>query len=391
MKKIFLYCLLGISALACQPKKQEEKSTETVMEKNTSTFVVGTYTRKEGHVDGKGKGVYVYEMDNETGEISYVSVSDEIISPSYVAIHPSGKYVYAANEFDAGEDDFARVTALAYDQNTRSLSYLNEVSSMGQYPCFVSVDDSGNFVMAANYVGGSVGLYPIEEGGLLGEASSYKKHEGGSKNPRQDAPHAHQIIQRPGTNQVYAVDLGANKVYEYALDTLSQTLDEVKIYEVKPAESGPRHMAFHPTKSLAYLLNELSGTVEVISLEGEEKFSKSLQNISTVAEGVEHEGASGAIKVDAKGKFVYATNRGEINEIVVFKVGEDGLLTDVQHQSTAGLVPRDFEIDPSGKFLLAANQDSNTIVTFRINQETGKLEETGLVAEVPSPVCIKFF
>jgi 6-phosphogluconolactonase len=244
--------------------------------------------------------------------------------------------------------------------------------------------------MAANYVGGSVELHPILEDGLIGEALSYKKHDGQSAHPRQEAAHAHQILPMPNSNLVFAVDLGANKIYEYALDTLSLTLNEMNAYNVQPAQSGPRHMAFHPQKELVYVLNELSGTILAMELSEKSRFSNTLQSVSTRVEGEARDAASAAIKVHPNGKFLYASNRGELNKIVVFSIDESGKLTPIQHLSTDGKTPRDFEIDPSGNFLLVANQDSGTIVTFKINQTTGLLENTGFIAEVPSPVCIKF-
>jgi 6-phosphogluconolactonase len=179
-------------------------------------------------------------------------------------------------------------------------------------------------------------------------------------------------------------------VYEYELDTLSLTLNEVTAYEIKPAQSGPRHLAFHPQKGLAYLLNELSGTIEVMEVNDKSRFENSIQSISTRAEGENRDAASAAIKMHPSGKFLYASNRGELNQVVVFAIAADGQLKAIQHQSTQGKTPRDFEIDPSGHFLLAANQDSNTIVTFKINQQTGELESTGMSVDVPSPACIKF-
>lgn len=360
------------------------------MDSDKLTLFVGTYTRKEGHVDGQGEGIYVYEMDKKTGALSYVSTSESVVSPSYLAVHPDKKTVFAVNEFDGGEDSYASITEMAYDSRTRELTYVTQSSTLGQYPCHVSIDNTGNFVMAANYVGGSVVLYPINEDGLIGESSSYRKHEGKTEHPRQEAPHAHMILQHPTKGWVFAVDLGADKIYEYKLDTLSMTLDFVEEYPSTNSMSGPRHMAFHPEKEVVYVLNELNGTVETLRLTDESRFRESLQVISTMAEGDDRDPASGAIKVHPSGKFLYASNRGEVNDIAVFSIGSDGTLTAVGRQSTFGNAPRDFEIDPSGTFMLAANQNTNTVVTFRINQQTGMLEETGLLSEIPTPVCLKF-
>ncbi|OEK06431.1 lactonase family protein [Roseivirga misakiensis] len=387
MKHSILIVLALLFMMSCQSEKKE-----AAMEKpeDVEILFVGTYTKKEGHVDGQGEGIYMYEMNKKTGALRYLGVSDQITSPSYLAVHENGKWVYAVNEYDGGEESFASVTALEYDREENSLRYLNEVSSMGQYPCYITIDNTGTFVMAANYVGGSVVLYPIQEDGLLLPYSSYKKHEGSSSHPRQEAAHAHQIFQHPTKNWVAAVDLGADRIYEYKLDTLSMTLDYVGDYPNSPRMSGPRHMALHPTLEIGYMLNELIGTVEVLSTHKDNRFRRSLQMISTQEDDDNREPASAAIKVHPNGKFLYASNRGEINEIVTFSIAENGTLAFVSRHSTLGEVPRDFEIDPSGRFLLVANQNTDTIVTFAINQETGELTDTGYIAEVPTPVCLKF-
>jgi len=385
MKKYWLLIVV-FYVMACGTTNQSSE----VMESNDEILFVGTYTKKEGHVDGKGEGVYVYAMNKQTGALSYLNVSDEIISPSYLVVHPNGKHVYTVNEFDGGEESFATLTTLQYNPEDHRLNWLNEVSSLGQYPCYISIDNSGRFVMAANYVGGSVALYPIQEDGSLDEYSSYQKHEGGSSHPRQEAPHAHQIIQHPRLDFVIAVDLGADKLYEYTLDTLSQTLDFVRDYPNGPKMSGPRHIAFHPTLNVSYTLNELIGTIEVTALRDSARYIGNMQVISTQENGDERDAASAAIKIHPSGKFLYASNRGELNDIAIFSIGDKGQLSPIGRQSSLGTTPRDFEIDPSGQFMLVANQDDNTIVTFKIDQDTGLLEETGYVAEVPSPVCVKF-
>lgn len=386
MKRFWVFCLL-ILLLGCSFNGKKETMT---IDPDLEILFVGTYTKKEGHVDGQGEGVYVYAMNKKTGALSYLNVSDPIISPSYLAVHPNGKHVYTVNEYDGGEESFATLTALQYDASDHSLNWLNEVSSLGQYPCYIAIDNTGKFVMAANYMGGSVALYPILEDGRLDEYSSYKKHEGGSSHPRQEAAHAHQIIQHPRLGFVTAVDLGADKLYEYELDTLSQSLDYVREYPNGPKMGGPRHIAFHPTLNVSYTLNELIGSIEVTELRDSMRYIGNMQVISTQDMDDTRDAASAAIKGHPNGRFLYASNRGELNDIAIFSIGEKGELTPIGRQSTLGQTPRDFEIDPSGKFMLVANQDSNTIITFSIDQETGLLSETGYVAEVPTPVCIKF-
>lgn len=387
MKKITLLALLALFT-ACGSKKTEQQVAKP--ETDEAIFFVGTYTKKEGHVDGQGEGVYVYSMNKKTGAISYKATSDAVISPSYVAVHPDGEHVYAVNEYDGGEDSFAAVTAFTYNSEDFSLTYLNEVSSVGQYPCYLSIDNTGKFVMAANYMGGSVVLLPIIEDGMLGNYTSYKKHEGGSSHPRQEAPHAHQIFQHPKSGLVAAVDLGADKIYAYELDTLGQTLNYLRDFINPPRSAGPRHMVFHPEKDIAYVLNELIGTIEVATYTDSLRFQQKVQMIALQEPGDKREPSGAAIKIHPNGKFLYASNRGEINEVVAFRIGENGELIRVGAYSSQGKTPRDFEIDPSGKFMLIANQDTNTIVTYEINQETGELIDTGYIEEVPTPVCIKF-
>ena len=386
MKRFFIFLICALVTFSCQRNQNEKMRADSPFE----VLFIGTYTKEEGHVDGQGEGIYIYAMDKETGQLSYLNVSDSTISPSYLAVHPNGDNVYAVNEYDGGEAGFATVSAFEYNFKDHSLELINEVSSLGQYPCHISIDNSGQYVMAANYVGGSVAFYPIEKDGALGVHNSYKKHEGSSSHPRQEAPHAHMIVQHPTLNFIAAVDLGADRIYEYEIDSIGETLNYVGDYPNSPRMSGPRHLVFHPTLDIAYTLNELLGTIEVAPISDEERFQRIFQVISSQDVEDDREPASAAIKIHPNGRFLYASNRGELNEIVIFSVDEKGILSRLGAQSTLGLTPRDFEIDPSGRFLLAANQDSNTIVTFSIDQETGMLSETGNIAEVPTPVCLKF-
>lgn len=386
MKKLVAIFLIAFS-FGCE---NSQNNIEQMINANESIFFVGTYTQKEGHVDGQGEGVYVYSMNKETGAISYMATSDFVNSPSYLAVHPNGKNVYAVNEFDGGEDGFATVSSFEFDLNDSSLTLLNQVSSMGQYPCYLSIDNTGKFILAANYVGGSVVALPIMEDGSLAGYSSYKKHEGGSSHPRQEAPHAHQIIQHPRSGLVAAIDLGADKFYAYELDTITQTLNYLRDFTNPPNMAGPRHMVFHPEKDIVYILNELIGTIEVATFTDSLRLQQKVQMIALQENGDDREPSGGAIKIHPNGEFLYASNRGEINEILAFRIGENGELIKVGAYSSQGETPRDFEIDPSGRFMLVANQDTNTIVTYEIDQETGELIDTGYIEEVPTPVCIKF-
>lgn len=381
MKNLFRIILVLLIAVGCQSQRKSE------MEDDKLTLMVGTYTKKEGHVDGKASGIYVYEMDKKTGQLEFKTASDRLVNPSYLTVHPNGKWVFAVNEFEGLSGGMATLTALNYDAGEDIMKIVNQVNSLGYYPCHISLDRTGEFVMAANYVGGSVALFSIDDGELT-EADSYKKHEGKSDHPRQEDAHAHMIVQHPELSVVYAVDLGANKVYTYELDSESRTLNYLDELEMAP-EAGPRHMTFHPKLNKAYVLNELNGTVQTLNIDDSGMLSLG-EVVSTMEPGDERDPANSAIKIHPSGKYLYTANRGELNEIVLFEVNETGQLTRKAAYSTKGKTPRDFSIDPSGQFLLAANQDSDSIIIFQINQLTGQLQELHLIENVLTPVCLEF-
>lgn len=347
---------------------------------------IGTYTRNEPHVNGKAEGVYIYKMNPETGALTYVTTSPNTLNPSYVAVHPDGKWLYAVNETGDG-----KISSFKIDREKKELKLINAVSAKGSAPCYISVDQSGKFVLVANYGSGNVAMYPVNPDGSLKDAVNVIQHRGNGPDPgRQEGPHAHMIITGNERNLVYAVDLGIDKVITYKLDTRKASLEKTGEYSTVPG-AGPRHIEFHRNKKWAYIINELNGTIEACTVNSHTGALTRFQVISVLPAGEKRKAASAAIHIAPSGKYLYASNRGEINNIAMFSVDENsGRLELIGHQPVKGRTPRSFAIDPSGKFLLVANQDTDNIVTFTIDPSTGKLTDTGIEANVPTPVCLVF-
>lgn len=354
---------------------------------NTTDFLVyvGTYTTTSGAEDG----IYSYWLNLRTGELQLASTVKGVSNPSYLAVDPNNHYLYAVNElFGSVDTPSGAVSAYAIDQQSGVLTLLNQQSSMGNGPCHVSVDRTGRWVMVANYGSGNIAIYPVLAGGYLGEAADFIQHVGSSVNPRrQEGPHAHFINTDPTNQLVMAVDLGLDKVMIYRLDRETGRLSPYDPPWLTTAPgAGPRHFAFHPNGKHLFVINELDSTIVSFSYDPVDGFHE-LGVVSTLPESFQGESTCAAIKVAPSGKFVYGSNRGH-DSIAIFEYN-GGTLIPRGHASTEGKTPRDFAIDPTGSYLLAANQDSNTIVTFRIDSQTGQLRPNGAITSVSTPVCVK--
>ncbi len=350
---------------------------------------VGTYTGP------KSQGIYAYRLDLASGKCTPLGLVGEVKSPSFLAVHPNRKFLYAVSEIsDLDGKPTGGVSAFAIDAASGKLTLLNQQSSHGAGPCHVVVDKSGKTVLVANYGGGSIASLPVGSDGKLGPAASAIQHKGSSVNPsRQKEPHAHSINVDPGNRFAMAADLGLDKVLVYKLDpaTSKLTPNDPPSAAVKPG-SGPRHFAFHPSGKFAYVINEILCTVTAFAYDGQRGQLTEKQTLSTLPEGVavKPEYSTAEVQVHPSGKFVYGSNRGH-DTIAVFAVNEsDGTLRLIENTPTGGKTPRGFGIDPTGKFLFAGNQDSHTVVVFRIDEKTGRLTPTGQTLEVGSPVCVKF-
>lgn len=353
---------------------------------NRCIAYIGTYT------GAKSKGIYAYELDQSSGDLKEMGLVAEVKSPSFLAIHPNRKFLYAISEIDSFNGrKTGGVSAYSIDPASGKLTLLNQQTSGGPGPCHVSVDKSGKVVLVANYGGGSVESIPIGSDGKLGEPGTFIQHQGKSVDAsRQEAPHAHSINVDPGNRFAVAADLGLDRVLVYKLETRKGTLtpNDPPYTTVKPG-SGPRHFAFHPTGLYGYVINEMACTVTGFSWDGKKGVLNEVQTISTLPGSVEKGFSTAEVQVHPTGKFLYGSNRGH-NSIAAFEIGREGKLEKIQIEPTQGKTPRNFGIDPTGQWLLAANQDSDTIVVFKIDQKTGKLQATGKTVEVGKPVCVKF-
>jgi 6-phosphogluconolactonase len=351
---------------------------------------VGTFT--EGETNSKSEGIYLYEMSQNTGALNYITVVPSV-NPAYLVVHPSKQWLYAVNELDSRNEKYiGAVSAFRIDLKNKQLLFINKVASCGNSPCYISIDKTGRYVMTANYGNGSVAILPVGKDGSLGEAVSVIQHQGSGPNSgRQSGSHAHMITEGQHKNIVYSADLGIDEISIYELDTIHGKLMPTD-YNVKTKPgAGPRQLAFHPAQPWVYVVNELNGSIEAFNIDGATGALSRFQTISTLPVGETREPGSAAIHVTPNGKFLYATNRGEINNVAMFTINQKtGELTLTGHQSTLGKTPRDFVIDPTGTFVLVANQNTSEVVTFKIDPSSGKLIETGIVTKVPNPVCLKF-
>jgi len=350
-------------------------------------LVIGTYTRKEGHVNGRAEGIHLAFL--EDGKIRYEKSIPAGINPSYLAIHPNKPYVYAANEIgspDKGETT-GGLTALSYDDDYK-FQTINTRATSGAHSCHVSVTKYGSHVLTASYGGGDIAMYPLTLEGKTGNPGYNEiSFEGSGPHSRQQSPHLHFISEGPG-GLIYTADLGTDSVRVFTMT--SGVLTPHKHQIVVAAGAGPRHIAFHPEQSLLFIVNELNATIETWRFDRVDAPFKRLQTISTLELGQKGFGHCGAIKITPDGKHLYATNRGDYNNIVHYTVQSDGQLVMVGHESTQGKTPRDMEISPDGKYLIVANQDTDNIVAFEIDPNTGALKNGQETKGILSPVCIKF-
>jgi 6-phosphogluconolactonase len=359
---------------------------------------VGTYTQPirfgTGRVlEGKGEGIYLYRMDPTTGALEFDSKTIGVVNPAYLAFDPTGRLLYTVNELKTYEGRASgTVSAFAVDRQTGKLEFLNRRLTHGTDPCHLVVDGEGRYVFVANFMSGSVCVLPVRRDGSLGEASDFIQHLGSSIDPvRQKGPHAHSVTLDKANRFAFVPDLGLDRLMVYRIDKSRGMLEPnaVPWIKVKPG-AGPRHVAFHPNGKLAFLINELDSTVAALAYDARTGVFEELQVVPTLPPDFHDPSACADVQVSPSGAFLYGSNRGH-DSIVVYRIEpRTGRLTCVGHEPTRGKTPRSFGIDPTGRFLLAANQDTDAIVSFRIDRRTGRLHPTGHVAEVPTPVCVKF-
>lgn len=359
---LFLAALLVVAALASGQLQAQEKY----------RVYFGTYTGKAS------KGIYQCELNLKDGSLSTATLAGETSSPSFLALHPNRKFLYAVNE------DKATVSAFAIDDMTGTLTFLNSQPSQGGAPCHLFVDKAGKHVLAANYSGGSCICIPIEADGRLGKATSFQQHEGKKKN-------GHSIHLDAANKFALCCDLGLDKVIVYAFDAGKGTLTAHGAFDT-PKGAGPRHFAWHPDGQTAYVNGESDLTIIACAYDANKGVLTQKQVLSTLPGDVVRKGGSTAeTVVHPSGRFVYVSNRDPYNSIAIFAIDPNTReLTAVGHQGAGVKTPRNFAIEPTGQFMLVANQSGGNVIVFRINSATGELTPTGASVQVASPVCVRF-
>jgi 6-phosphogluconolactonase len=360
--------------------------TLSVPAQNAWFMYVGTFTRTTS------KGIYAYRYNGATGEVTPIGLAAETSNPTFLAVHPNHRFLYAVNEDNQYQGQTAgSVSAFAIDSVTGQLKLLNRVSSKGTGPCHVSLDHTAKWLFVSNYAGGSVAAFPVREDGSLGEASNFFQHVGSSADPqRQAGPHAHVAMVSPDNRRVLVADLGLDEILSYRLDrTTGLTPDTPPFTKVAPG-TGPRHIIFSGNGQFVYSLNELASNIIVFRYDAASGSLTELQTIKTLPADFTGSNSTAEIEMHPNGKFLYASNRGH-DSIAIFAVHQaQGTLTPLGWASTRGKTPRNFALDPSGSFLLAANQDTNNVAIFRVDSVFGGLTPTGDTLDLPSPVSIVF-
>lgn len=358
----FLVCFALLGGSLCSQAVSQEKL----------RVYLGTYTGKES------KGIYQCELNLKDGSLSAATLAGETSSPSFLAFHPSKKFMYAVNESDA------KISAFAIDAATGNLTFLNSQPSQGGAPCHLIVDPTGKHVLAANYSGGSCISIPIEADGKLSSTSSFQQHLGTKKN-------GHSIHLDRANKFALCCDLGLDKVIVYAFDANKGTLSPHGMFDT-PAGAGPRHFAWSRDGKNAYINGESDLTMIVCEYDADKGALKQKQVLSTLPNDVARKsGSTAETVVHPSGKFVYVSNRDPYNSIAIFEIEpKTGELTAIGHQSTGIKTPRNFAIEPTGQYMLVANQSGGNVIVFRINASTGQLTPTESSVRIDSPVCVRF-
>jgi len=349
--------------------------------KSISVYI-GTYT------GGGSRGIYRTTLDLETGALAEPVLAAEATNPSFVELHPTGKYLYAVSEGGGA----GSVTAFAIDPTTGDLKRLNEQPSGGAGPCHVNVDHAGRNVLVANYGSGSASVIPIKPDGSLGSPTGFVQHSGSGPNPgRQKGPHAHSVNVSADDRFAFVADLGIDKVMIYKLDVAGGTiLPNDPLSALLAPGAGPRHFAFAPDGKHAYVINELNSTMTAFAYDSATGALAEVQTVPTLPAGFAGASTCAEVRVHPSGRFLYGSNRGH-DSIVAYRVDPaHGTLTFVKHETAGIKTPRNFNIDPTGAFCLVANQDGDNVVVFRIDPQTGALAPTNHKISVGRPVCLRF-
>jgi len=344
---------------------------------------IGTYT--DG---GTNDGIHVYRFNPNKGEATFVSKTSGVQNPSWLCVSKDGKFVYAVNE--NGGDKPGEVSSFAFDKKSGQLTLLNKQPTDGFAPCHIIIDASGKNVITANYAGGNITVFKTNADGSLQPYTQLVGHEGYGVNvQRQEMPHPHQVVFSPDGKYVFSPDLGTDRLYQYTFNGSDPknvlTAANDPGYVTVDDGFGPRHMTFSPDGKTAYLLNELAGNIIVFDY-ADGKFTPK-QTIASTTAGDKNDHGSAEIAIAPNGKFLYTSNRGAANDVALYKVQTDGSLLENGKQAVAAN-PRGMMVDPTGRFLLVASQNANTVQIFVINKNYGLLQDAGKIDGVTKPVCL---
>ena len=379
MKRAWVIALLCLAATAQPP----------LVASGNLLVYFGTYT------DTTSKGIYVSRFDSATGALTTPELAAATPQPSFLAITPDARFLYAVNEVSSfGGQPTGSVSAFTVHKDTGMLTALNKQQTGGADPAHVSVDRTGRSVLVANYTGGSIAVFPIGDDGSLGNVVSFVQHTGRSVNPeRQAGPHAHQILTDPHNQFAYVADLGLDKILIYRFDAAKHTVTPATPPSAPlKAGAGPRHFVFDASGAHVYVLNELACTITAFNRDGSNGSLAEFETISSLPPGDAPQSGytTAEIAMSPSGRFLYASTRGH-DSISVYSVDPaSGRLSFVANTRLPGRTPRGFGISPDGAFMLVAHQGSDSVVVFRIDRTTGKLTATGTSVAVAKPVDVKF-
>jgi 6-phosphogluconolactonase len=384
----------------------QSEGKETQSPRRPRLLYVGTYSSQQGPEGsiGRGRGIHLFEMNYSTGALTPREIFANSSNPSWLALHPSKTHLYSADEIDhyQGKSSGA-VSAYSIERSTGRLTHLNTVSSGGAGPAHISVHPSGRYVMAANYAGGTVAVLPIRTNGEVGPAVDIH-HDEGPVGPQHatsappgsfaisghDAPHAHMIHADPSGKRVISTDLGMDKILIWNFDLEKGKLTPGSPHSVPvPPGDGPRHFVFHPNGRWFYCVQEEGSVVIGFDYDDSAGALTQKQIVSALPAGFTGTNFSSEIRISPDAKFLYAANRLH-DTVAIFSIGRSGRLVYAGEEWTHGDYPRSFTIDPSGNFLFSCNQRSDSVTSFRVNRQTGRLTFTGQYTPVGTPAVVVF-
>lgn len=348
-----------------------------------SYVFIGSYNS-----DKNKEGIYVFQLDTVTGNLKKITTVKNILNPSYLTVSPNGKFIFACTE--TRTPNAGSVSSFEFKPQNKTLTFINSQKSGGENPVYLSVHKNEKWLVNANYTQGSVSVYPLTADGKINPiAQNFSYSEGSINKERQERSHAHSAVFSPNYDFIFLPDLGADKIRSYRFDhTKEQPLSENQYpFTQATLGSGPRHFTFHPDGKFAYCIEELTGTISVYKYANGK--IDSIQRINAHSDEFKEGFNSGDIHISPDGHFLYASNRGEENNIAIFSIENNGTLKTVGYQSAFGKTPRIFTIDSTGKFLIVANQTSGNVVVFKRNLVTGLLKKWGTEIKVENASCVQ--